>query len=500
MAEATQTKVGYQEYGTPGIETYLGFIRQAYHADLTWPKVQPLYSRLRRSDPEVTIVRNLFVTLARDLKLSWTVPQEYAEDTRYQEAIDFGNSVLDDMEGGQGAFLETLVSHVPFMGWGWWEVVPGLRSPSWTPPGGDPWRSEYSDNRVGIRRLAWRDTSSFERWEIDKQSGRLLGMVQHDFPHVRVTLPLNRSLHITFGDSNNPEGLSPLEAVWRLERIKYGLEVVNGIGFEHSAGFLNVTVTEKLTEADKAEIARAARAIATAQEGNYAAWPKGVTGEMIDTTFSAAPALLEAIRYYGILKLMVFCAQWVAMSTVSGSGSYAAVGDSSEMFTTYFNAMMEGFVNQADRQIGPRLFREYNNFNLEERPRLSVSKIEKGVALSEMSQFLTVFSTLTEFTEDDLEAIRKRSKFLPEQPTGDIAERPGSQKQEQPEPDTSADTDPVEESEDEGDLSLSHLSHEAAVVNHICPLCGNPQALAYPDHKGLLVCTKCVKTYDPQVE
>jgi hypothetical protein len=424
--ENPQTKIGYTEYGTPGIENYLGFIHQAYHTDLTWPRVQPLYSRLRRSDPEVSIVRNLFVTLARDLRMSWTVPQEYAEDTRYQEAVDFGNSVLDDMEGGQQAFLETLVSHVPFMGWGWWEVVPGLRSATWVPPGDDPWRSDYTDNRVGIRRLGWRDTSSFERWEIDRQTGRLLGMVQHDFPHTRVTIPLDRSLHIAFGDSNNPEGLSPLEAVWRLERIKYGLEVVNGIGFEHSAGYLDVTITKKLTGDDKAEIARAARAIATAQEGNYAAWPEGVTGEMKDTDFSAAAALLEAIRYYGILKLMIFCAQWVVMRPISGAGSYAAVGDSSEMFTTYFNAMMEGFVNQADRQIGPRLFRQYNHFGLEIRPHLSISKIEKSVALADMSQFLQVFSALSEFTEDDLEAIRKRSKFLPEQPTGDIAQRPGA--------------------------------------------------------------------------
>jgi hypothetical protein len=57
-------KIDYREYGTPGLEAHYGFIQQAYHTDLTWPTVQPLYSRLRRSDPEVSIVRNLFVTLA----------------------------------------------------------------------------------------------------------------------------------------------------------------------------------------------------------------------------------------------------------------------------------------------------------------------------------------------------------------------------------------------------------------------------------------------------
>ena len=329
---------------------------------------------------------------------------------------------------------------------------------------------------------------------MDNYSGRVHGLIQHDFPNPPVTIPLDRSLHIVFGDMNNPEGLSPLEAVYRLERIKYGLEVINGIGFEHAAGYLDVVTAKKLTTDDKEMIAQAARSVMTAQEGNYAAWPDGVTGEIKDATFAAADALLEAIRYYGILKLMIFCAQWVAMSTVSGSGSYAAVGDSSSMFITYFNAMIKGFIEQTDRQLGPRLFNQYNDFGLEVRPHLTITTIEKDVALTEMSQFLDTFSMLTELTEGDMEAIRKRSRFLPEQPTGEIVERPGSSKQD-------AELDPeVDDSEDEDDKKLSMLSHDAQVVRHTCPLCGNGEAIQYPDHKGLLVCTKCVKTYDPSVE
>lgn len=59
-----------------------------------------------------------------------------------------------------------------------------------------------------------------------------------------IILPLDNSLHITFGDANNPEVLSPLEAVWRLERLKYGYEVVMGIGSEHSAGRLKIQKIE----------------------------------------------------------------------------------------------------------------------------------------------------------------------------------------------------------------------------------------------------------------
>lgn len=479
------TKIDYKEYGSPGLETYAGFVKQAYITDLTWPAVGPLYSRLRRSDPEVTIVRNLFVTLARDVKLSWSVPDEYADDKRYQDAVDFGNSVLDDIDGGQDRFIETLISHVPFMGWGWWEVVPGVRSQSWRSPDDDGWKSQNNDNRIGFRRFAWRDTSSFYKWDMDDKTGRLNGFVQSDFPNPTIAIPLNRSLHITFGDPNNPEGLSPLEAVYRLERIKYGLEVINGIGFEHTAGYLSINAQQdKITESDKADIRRMVKAVLTAQESNYLALPKDVTAEFVDSSFQAAASLLEAIRYYGILKLMIFNAQWVALSSLSGSGSYAAMSDSSEMFINYYNAMIEGFVNQVDRQLGPRLFQEYNDFGLEVRPTLSVTKIEKDVDLAAMGQFLQTFSMIGELTTDDIEAIRKRSRFLPEQPTGDIISSPGSS---------------VQQTEG-GNLSQHHLSHDANVVNSRCPLCGNDKALAYPDHKGLYVCTRCMKTYDPSLE
>jgi hypothetical protein len=99
-----------------------------------------------------------------------------------------------------------------------------------------------------------------------------------------------------------------------MERIKYGLEVVQGIGFEHAAGYLNVTAEKTLTDSDKANIKAAARAIMTAQEGNYAAWPQGITGELTDVNFQAAAALLEAIRYYGLLKCRsITCNGWLLL-------------------------------------------------------------------------------------------------------------------------------------------------------------------------------------------
>ena len=415
------------EIGTMGLNTSMGYVQEAYHADLQWPAVQPLYSRMRRSDPEVTVVRNVYQAIARAVKLQFVLGDDPTDDEK--KAQEFGMQVLEDMEGGGDGFISMLVSHVPFMGFGYWEVVPGLRKRNWVPPDEeDEWRSDYDDGMIGIRRLGWRDHSSFVRWDLNETTGKLKGMWQRDLPNPEKLIPLNRAVHVAFGDTHNPEGLSPLEAVWRLERIKYGLEIVQGIGFEHSAGYLSVKADKKLTTEDKNGIRAAALAITTAQEGNYATWPAGVNGELVDVPFSSAPSILEAIKHFGVMKLMIFNMQWAALSTITGVGSNAAMTDSSQMFVTVFNAMMDGMISQVDQQLGRRLFKlNGDRFpGMIRRPRLTCTAIEKQISLTDLAAMLDSLSWMP-LSEDDLKEIRRATGFLhPNIPAPEDIVRPGT--------------------------------------------------------------------------
>jgi hypothetical protein len=292
----------------------------------------------------------------------------------------------------------------------------------WRPPNDldgepDPWRSEMDDGLVGIRRLAWRDHSAFARWDMGDRSGRLHGLYQIDpMNPVETLIPLDQSLHVTFGDSNNPEGLTPLESVWRLERIKYALEIIQGIGYEHSAGHAKFTSTKTLTDADKTNIRNAARAILTAQEGNYLALPEHITAEIMDVPFSAAPALLEAIRYYGLLKLQVYNMIWVAIASTAGTGAYSAMSDGSSMFLLYWNAMIDSFIDQYDEQIGKRLW-AWNKDRFpqaQDRPRYKAKAMSKIIDLAELAAFMTAMKDTMPLGDDDFIEVRKRSGFLPE--------------------------------------------------------------------------------------
>ncbi len=407
----------WEEIGTSGLDILGGFIRAASVSELEWPKVYPLYNRLRRTDPELAIIRQIFVALVRDVQLEWAIQEDTPSDVQ-KRAQEFGEQALQDVEGGITRFLETLVSYVPFMGWGWWEMVPGLRVPTWRPPDDDPWRSRYDDGLVGVRRLGFRDHSSFHQWDFD-DSGRLRGMVQLD-PAGRAAMtpiPLDRSIHLTFGDPNNPEGLSPLEAVWRLERIKYALEIVQGIGFEHAAGHAAFNVERDLTSDDEARVKKAARAILTAQEGNYLALPGHIKAAIMDVPFQAAPALLEAIKYYGVSKLQTFIMQWAALSATTGAGSFAAKKEDTGMFLVYFNAMMAGFVEQLDRQLGNFLFgmNAQAFAGLEDRPHLRAKPIERTLDVGEITEFIArVMPSGFPLGDDDFLAMRRKSGFLPE--------------------------------------------------------------------------------------
>lgn len=418
-----QNQRRFEEIGTTGLEEWSGWIQEAYRTELQWPGVEAEYSRIWRSDPELTIQRNFYGSWASTLTPRFELPptSDIGEDSETTDddkaALEFANQVLVDIEDGITAWLVSTVTRTPFYGFGWWEAPPGIRNENWKPPKKDPWRSKYNDGLVGYRRLAFRRYSSFYKWIFDDETDRMIGFKQMTATGGFESIPLNRSLHTTFGDSDNPEGLATLESMWRLQRIHQGLEIVFGIGAEHTAGHLSVTVDdEKSFNIDN--IKRAASALMTAQEGNYAAWPHGVSGELIDVPFAAGETILNAIRHYTVLKLALLGMQWVAFSTISGVGSMASMKDASQMAITIFNSIVAGQVQQADQQIGKRLFEYDVNKaafpNMTRRPVLTVDKLKKDIDLAELGSFATALNAIMPLGDDDFVAIRRASEVLPE--------------------------------------------------------------------------------------
>lgn len=408
--------IGLDELGESGISEMAGRIYEAYDDKLLWPDAWPIYKRLWRADEEVGMVRLMWTSLSRHVSLEWK-PNPRSE-TGDQEQVDFLNEVLDDVSGGSNQFLDTLVAYVPFMGWGWFEMVPALRRKGWVPPKDDGWRSNYDDEKIGLRHLAFRHPSTFYEWIMDENTRRVQGMVQETYEGKLIELPKSRAIHLRYGDLTNPEGLAALETMWRLARIKTNLSIIQGMGFEHSAGHAKFSHDGELTSADKTAVRAAARAMMSAQEGNYILLPNKLEADLIDVTFQAAKDLNDAMRYYSVLKLALLGAQWIAFSTLSGAGSLASHKDSTEMFMTVYNSMLAGFSTQTGQQMYRALAQANPDFfsQVQHPPILVASKVNKSVALDELSTFMGTAWALMSTSEADEIAVRKASGFLPEVP------------------------------------------------------------------------------------
>ena len=89
--------IRFVEAGKEGITEWSGFISEAYNAQLYWPTVQPLYSRLRRSMPEIVMIRQAFTSWARNVKPIIELPDEPSDDDKAYQ--DFLESDFENMEG-----------------------------------------------------------------------------------------------------------------------------------------------------------------------------------------------------------------------------------------------------------------------------------------------------------------------------------------------------------------------------------------------------------------
>ena len=84
-----------------------------------------------------------------------------------------------------------------------------------------------------------------------------------------------------------------------------------------------------------------------------------------------------------------------------------------------FNSIAAGLVRQADQQLGRWLFAQPVNAaafrGMTRRPRLTVSQVEKTIALTELAQFAQGIAAVMPLGDDDYIAIRTASGILPEE-------------------------------------------------------------------------------------
>lgn len=217
-----------REIGVTGLDVTAGYVRADPDYKLQGTQGIEQYDLMRHTDSTVSSVVTALSLPVREA--SWRVNPASSAGPDI-EAAEHVESCMHDMSFSWDDFLTEVCTMFPF-GWAWLEWT--LKRRMGPNPRGGKAASEYSDGRVGFKKIALRAQTSLFNWDVDDDTGKLYGMVQMT-PKKTVTIPLSKSfLFRTTKELNNPEGFSVLRPSHRPWTYKKTIERIEAIGIQRA--------------------------------------------------------------------------------------------------------------------------------------------------------------------------------------------------------------------------------------------------------------------------
>ncbi len=226
----------FSEVGTTGLQYMGGQVYQEFLPNLQWPRAAKIYQEMESNDPVVGAIMYVCEQLIR--RIDWKVIKS-GEQQVDLEARDFLESCLNDMDRPWNDVIAEILSMLTF-GFSWHEQVYKYRRGDVKNP---RYSSQYSDGRVGWKKIAGRYQPTIQEWKIE--NGEVLAAVQTTMPDYQTRIiPYSKSLlfrtKYRFG---NPEGRSLLRNAYRPWYFKKHIEEIEGIGIERDLAGLPVFTT-----------------------------------------------------------------------------------------------------------------------------------------------------------------------------------------------------------------------------------------------------------------
>lgn len=194
------------ELGVSGKNTYTGDIRaDEFLQELRGKRALQKYREMRDNNAIVGSIMYAVEQTLRDVKIEVKPADDSA--IAKQEA-DFLQSVLDDMDHSLDDHISEALSYLTY-GFSWFEVVYKRREGDFRSPKKN---SKYEDGRIGVRKIAIRAPWTVERFQVDQQTGEILGMYQEAaWGKSIVMIPTEKSVYYrTTSLNNDPSGRSVL--------------------------------------------------------------------------------------------------------------------------------------------------------------------------------------------------------------------------------------------------------------------------------------------------
>ena len=230
-----------QELGTSGYQHSGGSVTDEFLAALQGTRGVRIWREMADNDPVIGAM--LFALERLILHLKWTVDPYKDMDGKStkedEEVAKFVLSCMDDMEESWDATVSQILSFLVY-GWSYCEIVYKKRDGLDT--NDKKKRSQYSDGKIGWRKIPNRAQETLFDWDID-ENGDVRGMRQLDPSASKgmVTIPIEKALLFrTTSARNSPEGRSILRNAYRPWRFKKTIEEIEAIGIERDLAGLPV--------------------------------------------------------------------------------------------------------------------------------------------------------------------------------------------------------------------------------------------------------------------
>ncbi len=344
------------EIGAEGLDAFYGRMEEAYVSDLRWPEAWSVYNTMRRRDPTLRSMLNAVGMLAQ--QAAWKA--EAASDAPAdRQAAAFLDSCLEDMSHTVADFLDDVLTMMPF-GWSSFEAVYKRRMDSRFPRFRGDGNDGGGDGLIGWRKLAYRRQSTFDRWLFDANGG-MQGWVQRAAPtYAAVELPVERLIHFVVArDGNNPEGISLFESAYEPYHYVVNLQILSGIGWQRA--FVGLPVFEfeegrRPQSEDLATVQSVGEGLVV-DERQFVSVPPGVKFHLESTNNSGADSLLNTIKYFRTLMLMITLSDFISLGATE-RGSWALGSDKSDLFLMAMNGYLDRIAETWTRHGVGKLFEQ----------------------------------------------------------------------------------------------------------------------------------------------
>jgi hypothetical protein len=407
------------ELGVAGRSTYTGTIRaDEFLQELKGKKAIRKYQEMRDNNSVIGAVLYAIEQTLRDVKIK-VKPADESEGAK-KEAT-FLEEVLGDMECSLDDHISEALSHLTY-GFAWFEVVYKVRGGDTTNP---KKKSKYTDGRIGVKKLAIRAPWTVDRFEVDQETGDILGMWQEtSWGKPQVMIPTNKSLYYrTTTLNNDPSGRSVLRNAFVAYTYLNKIQDYEAIAIERElhgvpvgrmpAEYLGTDATDEqkqiryMFETILRDLKKNEQGYALLPSDLYVDADGKPTNqrlmdlELITANGSRSIDIDPVVRRYQHDIARSVMAEFMMLG--SGSGSYALSKSKTDLFLRSLESYINTIVDVLNKQLVEPLWR-INGLPFETMPKLEAGDVAPH-DLKEIASFLRNLNGANISVADNVEVV-----------------------------------------------------------------------------------------------